>query len=515
MAQPPERPSDSLLLQAAQIRRAPAEPAATLLGRAGEQQQQHIRTSWTPYTRFLRAHSAHSQAAKREQYGVQVDVADGSAVPPFMTRFSQMRLPAAALSYLGQERGITRPTGVQMQGIPTALAGRDLIGIAYTGSGKSLVFTLPLVLFALEAEDSLAYGAGEGPLGLVVVPSRELAKQIHEQIQEMAAYMHRKRYPALRTLLCIGGTALHEQTDALRRGVHLVVATPGRLLDLLERRLVSLDGCRHFCLDEADRMVDLGFEAELRRILQHFTRPRQTLLFSATMPSSIREFARTALFDPVLLSMGRAGAASRNITQCVEWVPAEARLQALLAALQKTAPPVVIFSQSKWDVDDVQEALLRRGVEAVAIHGSRTQEERTHAIDAFKAGRADVLVATDVASKGLDFPGIQHVINLDMPSEIEDYVHRIGRTGRGALTGVATTFVGGACSAAILLDLKALLLEAGQPLPGFLADLGGAGVAEACPVCGGLGHAERSCPKLSLQTSKAMSQLRGDDSAGY
>lgn len=453
----------------------------------------------------------------RERHDILIEVPPGSSLPPMMTRFSQMRLPHSLIDFLRHERKITRPTPIQMQSIPAALSGRDIIGIAYTGSGKSLVFTLPLVLFSLEAEMSLRFEPGEGPVGLIVVPSRELAKQLFDQIEQMTQYLARKDYPHLRSLLCIGGTSTHDQASQMERfGAHLVIATPGRLIDLLEKGIMSLAACRHFCLDEADRMVDLGFEAELNKIVSFFPadRPRQTLLFSATMPSYIRDFARNTLVDPVFINVGRAGAASKSVAQEVEWVPLDGRPTALLEALQKTAPPVLIFSQSKWEVNDVQEFLLRKGVEAVAIHGSRTQEERSHAIEAFKNGQADVLVATDVASKGLDFPDIQHVINYDMPTEIEDYVHRIGRTGRGGKSGIATTFINSSCNNAILMDLYALLLEAGQPVPQFLKDLAGGQAATssaACPVCGGLGHVERDCPKLSLQTKKAISQMRGSN----
>lgn len=450
--------------------------------------------------------------AQRVKHGI---VVEGYAKPPLMTRFKDMRLPHVLLDYL-HKKGIRKPSEIQMQGIPTVLSGREMIGIAYTGSGKSLVFVLPLILFAMEAEERLEFVDGEGPIGLIVVPSRELAKQIHDQIVELSEYLAKRKYASIRSMLCVGGTSISDQTRALERGIHLVVATPGRLLDLLEKKKLNLDICRHFCLDEADRMVDLGFEDELRRILAHFKNPRQTLLFSATMPASIREFAKAALHNPILVNVGRAGAASKTITQTVEWVPTDRRLAALFEALQTTAPPVIIFSQSKFDVNDIQEALLRQGIEAVAIHGAKTQEERNYAIAAFKSGQADVLVATDVASKGLDLPGIQHVINYDMPTEIEDYVHRIGRTGRGWSKGLATTFVSDQTSGPILQDLKALLIEAGQTIPPFLAVLqadykqGTVG----CGACGGLGHSESNCPKLTFQTSKAASQLRGDEHGG-
>merc|ERR1719296_276527 len=231
---------------------------------------------------------------------------------------------------------------------------------------------------------------------------------------------------------------------------------------------MTLCQCQYLVMDEADRMIDLGFEEEIRNTLDHFRGQRQTLLFSATMPRKIQDFAKTALVDPVVINVGRAGAANLDVIQEVEYVKQEAKLVYLLKCLQKTPPPVLIFCENKCDVDDVHEYLLLKGVEAVAIHGGLDQEERHEAIKSFKEGTKDVLIGTDVASKGLDFPDIQHVINYDMPKEIEDYVHRIGRTGRCGKTGVATSFINKDCHETFLLDLKHLLREAKQKIPPVL-----------------------------------------------
>jgi ATP-dependent RNA helicase DDX41 len=194
-------------------------------------------------------------------------------------------------------------------------------------------------------------------------------------------------------------------------------------------------------MDEADRMVDVGFEEDMRTVFSYFKAQRQTLLFSATMPQKIQDFARTALVKPIIVNVGRAGAANLDVIQEVEYVKQEAKIVYLLECLQKTAPPVLIFAENKADVDDIHEYLLLKGVEAVSIHGGKSQEERDWAIRMFKDGKKDVMVATDVAGKGMDFADIQHVINFDMPAEIENYVHRIGRTGRSGKTGIATTFI--------------------------------------------------------------------------
>lgn len=247
-------------------------------------------------------------------------------------------------------------------------------------------------------------------------------------------------------------------------------------------------------------------------IMNHFPHQRQTLLFSATFPKKFQDFARDTLVKPIVVNVGRAGAASLDIIQEVEYVKQEAKMVYLLHCLQKTAPPVVIFSEKKGEVDDIQEYLLLKGVEAVSIHGGKDQTERNAAIDMYKAGERDVLVATDVAAKGLDFANIQHVINFDMPDEIENYVHRIGRTGRCGKTGVATTFINKSCDETCLLDLKHLLMEARQRIPPVLMMLedprdqnGGLG----CSYCGGLGHTVVNCPKID-KNSRQMASGRKD-----
>lgn len=251
----------------------------------------------------------------------------------------------------------------------------------------------------------------------------------------------------------------------------------------------------------------------MRNIISYFKAQRQTLLFSATMPKKIQNFAKSALVKPVTVNVGRAGAASVNIVQEVEYVKPESRIPHLLQSLQKTPPPVLIFAEKKSDVDAIHEYLLMKGVEAVSIHGGKEQEERIWAIDKFKSAEKDVLVATDVASKGLDFPDIQHVINFDMPEDIENYVHRIGRTGRSGRQGMSTTYINRSIEEAILLDLKHLLLEAKQKVPEFLLNLGGeinlgADMEElGCTYCGGLGHRITNCPKLEAKQSKEASSL--------
>merc|ERR1711892_111047 len=386
-----------------------------------------------------------------------------------MGTFKDMKFHGGIISGL-LKKDIKKPSPIQMAGIPAVLSGRDLIGIAYTGSGKTLVYVLPLIMFCLEQEARLPFINGEGPYGLIICPSRELAKQISDTIEQFTSGLKHQGLPSLRTCLAIGGVPSNEAMDVIRKGCHMMVATPGRLMDMLNKKMIKLDVCRYFCMDEADRMIDMGFEEDVRTIFSYFSGQRQTLLFSATMPKKIQNFARSALVRPVTVNVGRAGAASMNIMQEVEFIQPEAKICYILECLRKTAPPVLIFAERKADVDTI------------------------------------------VASKGLDFPEIQHVINYDMPEDIENYVHRTGRTGRGKNKGVATTMINNKVEMAVLADLKHLLLEAKQKVPPFLASmetetdqLAEAGMSEGgCSYCGGLGHRITACPKLeAVQNKKA------------
>eukprot|EP00210_Caulerpa_lentillifera_P008489 g8098.t1 len=475
---------------------------------------QSLKTGWTPPSKYRHMTQEELQSI-REKYHI---VCEGQHIPPPIPNLKEMRFPKSILRHL-ESKNIRKPTPIQMQGLPVALSGRDMIGIAFTGSGKTIVFLLPLMMIALQEEYRMPLGRGEGPIGMVICPSRELARQTLDVAQGFLNALTQDRQPTLRSLLVIGGVEVKAQCDAIHEGIHIAVATPGRLKDLLHKRRMNLDICQYLCLDEADRMVDLGFEEDIREVLSYFKGQRQTLMFSATMPDKIKIFAETALVDPIVVNVGRAGAANLDVIQEVEYVKEEAKLVYITEVLQKTAPLVLIFAENKKDVDAIHEYLLIKGVEAVAIHGGKDQKDREFAIDAFKSGEKDVLVATDVASKGLDFPNIQHVINYDMPNEIENYVHRIGRTGRCGKTGIATTFISKNQSELILLDLRHLLKEAKQRIPPVLMMLAdpteelqeveAMSGMKGCAYCSGLGHRLADCPKLRSET-KAAARNRKD-----
>ena len=473
-----------------------------------------LKTSWRP-PRHIREMSEEKVTKIRKKYHI---IVQGQDVPPPVRRFKDMRFPGPILQAL-KDKGIKSPTPIQVQGLPVILSGRDIIGIAFTGSGKTMVFVLPLIMMALEEETKMPLANGEGPIGIIMCPSRELARQTYEQIEYISEYLVKGGYPELRSMLAIGGEDIRTQLAPVRKGFHMVVATPGRLNDHLNKKRFNLDLCKYICLDEGDRMLDLGFDEEIKNVFSFFTHQRQTLIFSATMPKKFQDFAQQSLVKPVLVNVGRAGAASLDVVQEVEYVKEEARILYLLRCLQKTGPPVLIFCENKSDVDDIHEYLLVKGVAAVSIHGGKPQEERNMAIKQFRAGEKDVLIATDVAAKGLDFPNIQHVINFDMPKEIENYVHRIGRTGRGGSTGLATTFINKSVEESTLLDLKHLLVEAKQRVPPVLmaledpADLVDDGSGKGCAYCGGLGHRIANCPKLAKERA-AISGNKRDFLAG-
>mmetsp|Transcript_21488 Transcript_21488/g.72320 ORF Transcript_21488/g.72320 Transcript_21488/m.72320 type:complete len:589 (-) Transcript_21488:47-1813(-) len=441
----------------------------------------------------------------------------GKDAPSSVNDFKDLGLPDVIMQNIELSR-YKRPTPIQKTTIPISVTGRDLMACAQTGSGKTASFLIPMVTKLLKDDAPPPPPGGRHsralPHALILAPTRELASQIHAESRKFCYCT------GLATVVVYGGADIRDQLRQLERGSDMVVATPGRLVDLLERGRIGLSSVRILALDEADRMIDLGFEEEVREIMNFFKHQRQTLLFSATMPVKIRDFAKSALVRPVVVNVGRAGAASLDVIQEVEYVKEEAKTVYLLECLQKTPPPVLIFCQSKDEVDSIHEYLLLKGIEAVAIHGGKDQEERNYAIEGFRSGRKDVLIGTDIASKGLDFPDIKHVINYSLPGQIEDYVHRIGRTGRCGKTGVATTFINKHSDETTLLDLKHLLVEAKQRVPPVLATLDDpeeaaqddgldAGDSKGCKFCGGLGHRAATCPKLEAQRMKAVLSASG------
>ncbi len=334
------------------------------------------------------------------------------------------------------ESGYTKPTPIQAQAIPVSLAGGDLMAGAQTGTGKTAAFALPLLQKLLPLANASTSPAKHPVRALILTPTRELAIQVEESVKAYA------KHTQLRSLVVFGGVDIKTQTPHLKTGIEVLVATPGRLLDHIEQKTLQLNQVQFLVLDEADRMLDMGFMPDLRRILALLPKQRQNLMFSATFSTEIKKLADEFLNKPQLIEVARSNATNDNVTQKVYEV-AQSDKEALLIQLLKAenASQVIIFTKTKITASRLSRSLVREGIAADAIHGDKTQQERIKALDAFKAGTITALVATDVAARGLDISELPKVINYEIPSAPEDYVHRIGRTGRAGALGVAISFV--------------------------------------------------------------------------
>ena len=328
-----------------------------------------------------------------------------------------------------KELGFARPTPIQADAIPPALAGRDLLACAMTGSGKTAAFLLPILHRLM--------GRPRGTTrALVLTPTRELAAQIVEELNNLAVHTPITAAPVF------GGVGMGPQEHAFRSGVDIIVATPGRLLDHFRAPYAKLAGLEYLVLDEADRMLDMGFLPDIKRVLRHLPSKRQTLFFSATMPPPIEALTREILHDPVTINRERRSAPAVGITQAIYPVPQELKATLFLTLLQRNEMrEALVFTRTKHRANRLQAFLVQHGVKAERIHGNRSQAQRTEALAGFKSGKYRVLVATDIAARGIDIEELGHVVNFDVPAVAEDYIHRVGRTARAEATGDAFTFV--------------------------------------------------------------------------
>ena len=348
-----------------------------------------------------------------------------------------------------RELGFSRPTPIQAEAIPPALEGRDLLACAQTGSGKTIAFLLPILHRLLNKPRRTTRA-------LVLTPTRELAAQILEELNAITVHT------PLTGAAVFGGVAMGPQEHAFRSGVDVIIATPGRLLDHATRPYAKLQGLECLVLDEADRMLDMGFLPDIKRILRHIPSRRQTLFFSATMPKEIAALASEMLKNPATIALQRQAAPAVGITQAAYPVPQQLK-PALLAELinRGIMKQALVFTRTKHRANRLAESLVRSGINAERIHGNRSQAQRTQALARFKGGRCPVLVATDIAARGIDVEALSHVINFDVPAAPDDYIHRVGRTGRAEMTGEAFTFV----SPDEERDLRTIERAIGQGLP--------------------------------------------------
>jgi len=344
------------------------------------------------------------------------------------TTFASLGLGPQMLKSL-VDAGYTRPTPIQEQAIPLALLGRDLMGLAQTGTGKTAAFTIPIIERLLEGP--------RGTRALVLTPTRELCQQVEASVRKYSAGT------ALTVVSVYGGVGYDQQVSALRDGVDIIVATPGRLIDHLEKQNVNFDDLEVLVLDEADRMLDMGFAPQINKIVAQIHPYRQTLLFSATMPPEVEALARKYLRKPVVVQVGRRSAAATTVRHNVYPVPKHKKHELLVHLLKEmeAEDSILVFTRTKSGADRVVRHLDDSGFKADALHADKSQSQREQALQRFKDGKVRVLVATDIAQRGLDISGISHVVNYDVPQQAEDYVHRIGRTGRAAKEGDAFTFM--------------------------------------------------------------------------
>ncbi|KEP63213.1 UNVERIFIED_CONTAM: DEAD-family helicase [Hammondia hammondi] len=418
----------------------------------------------------------------REDFEIYIK---GGRVPPPIRTWAESALPWELIEAV-KHANYDRPTPIQMQAIPIALEQRDLIGIAETGSGKTAAFVLPMLTYVKGLPPLNEDTGQDGPYALILAPSRELALQIDEETQKFASFCK------CQTVAVVGGRSAETQAFQLRRGAEIVIGTPGRVKDCLEKAYTVLNQCNYVVLDEADRMIDMGFEEIVNFILDQIPTSnlksndealilqqemqakaghrlyRLTQMFSATMPPAVERLARKYLRQPSYISIGDPGAGKRAIEQRVEFVPEARKKQRLQDVLENATPPVMVFVNQKKSADALAKVLGKLGYSACSLHGGKAQENREAALSSFKEGSQDVLVATDVAGRGIDVEGVQLVVNFDMPKDIEAYTHRIGRTGRAGRKGLAISFLTEEDSG-IFYDLKQLLVSTNNIVPLELA----------------------------------------------
>jgi ATP-dependent RNA helicase RhlE len=365
-------------------------------------------------------------------------------------RFEDFGLSPDILRALA-DQGYVHPTPIQAEAIPIVLQGRDVMGAAQTGTGKTAGFSLPIIQLLLKHASTSASPARHPVRALILTPTRELADQVAENVK---AY---SRHTPLRSVVVFGGVDMTPQTAALRGGVEIVIATPGRLLDHVQQKTVNLAQTEILVMDEADRMLDMGFLPDLQRIINLLPKKRQNLMFSATFSPEIKKLANSFLSNPVMIEVARSNATAENVTQVVYKVDDEAKADAVSHIIRERGlKQVIVFSNTKIGASRLARHLEKEGVKASAIHGDKTQGERMAALEAFKQGSIEVLVATDVAARGLDIAELPCVINFDLPYNAEDYVHRIGRTGRAGASGDAISLYTDK-DARLLADIEKLI----------------------------------------------------------
>ncbi|XP_026463410.1 DEAD-box ATP-dependent RNA helicase 20-like isoform X2 [Ctenocephalides felis] len=416
---------------------------------------------------FYVPHAKNKDRTKEEvdRYREEKEITvNGNDVPNPNQEFDEGNFPEYIMREI-RKQSFAEPTAIQSQGWPIALSGRDMVGIAQTGSGKTLAYMLPAAVHISNQERLQR----DGPIALVLAPTRELAQQIQTVARDFGASN------SIRNTCIFGGSPKGPQARDLERGVEIVIATPGRLIDFLERGTTNLRRCTYLVLDEADRMLDMGFEPQIRKIIEQIRPDRQVLMWSATWPKEVQALAEDFLNDYIQINIGSLNlAANHNIRQIIEICEESQKEQKLSNLLREIMTErtnkIIIFVETKKKVDDITKTIKREGYAAICIHGDKSQGERDHVLNEFRCGKSSILVATDVAARGLDVEDVKYVLNYDYPNSSEDYIHRIGRTGRCDQSGTAYTFFTPGNSRQAR-ELVAVLEEAGQSVPPTLMEM--------------------------------------------
>lgn len=418
----------------------------------------------------------------KEDFGI---ASKGGHIPNPMRSWAESQLPSHLLNIVASV-GYKEPTPIQRAAIPIAMQARDLIGVAVTGSGKTAAFLLPLLVYIDGLPPLTEVTKNDGPYALILAPTRELVQQIESEARKFAGPM------GFNVISLVGGHSLDQQAVALRNGAEIIVATPGRLVDCIERRLLVFSQCCYVIMDEADRMIDMGFEEPVNKILEALPvtnekpdteeaenaqlmqgylggkdRYRQTMMYTATMPTAVEKIARKYLRRPATVTIGNAGEAVNTIEQRVEWVSGEDRRKNRLREILQRGgfgPPIIVFVNIKANCDHIAREIQKMGFSTVTLYGSKTQDQREKALAQVRNGQVQILVATDLAGRGIDVPDVSLVVNFNMASSIEAYTHRIGRTGRAGKKGVAITFLAEE-DKEVMYDLKQMLVKGGAKVP--------------------------------------------------
>uniref|UniRef100_A0A0K8TLZ1 RNA helicase n=1 Tax=Tabanus bromius TaxID=304241 RepID=A0A0K8TLZ1_TABBR len=470
-------------------------PGKSLVKPVWDNLQPFKKNFYKPHPNTLKL-SEQEVASLRNQ--LQITVV-GNSVPHPNSCFEESNFPEYVVCEM-KKQGFSKPTAIQSQGWPIALSGRDLVGIAQTGSGKTLAYMLPAMVHISHQQ---RIGRGEGPIVLVLAPTRELAQQIQSVTRDFGI----QSIPQIRHTCIFGGSPKPPQARDLERGVEVVIATPGRLIDFLEKGITNLMRCTYLVLDEADRMLDMGFEPQIRKIIEQIRPDRQVLMWSATWPKEVQALAEDFLTDYIQINIGSLSlAANHNIKQIIDICQEEEKETKIVNLLHDVASDhnnkIIIFVETKKKVEDILQCIRREGHTATSIHGDKSQAERDFVLQDFRSGKSSILVATDVAARGLDVEDVKYVINYDYPNSSEDYIHRIGRTGRCQHSGTSHTFFTLA-NARQAPELIAVLEEAGQTPPPNLVEMARS-----------LGNKGRINGNVKRWTSRPNSNMQGDVQKG-